>query len=125
MSRGYTTSLVFCALLAGGIIGWWRCSAKAEREMRQVVLVEQIAMAGLCTNTLGLLDEGKIATADRILFDLLESSIHFAQQMAEGNTPLPGTLPNIRESLKRSAGYLEERGSRYAPMANNLVEKQQ
>jgi hypothetical protein len=125
MSRGYAIALIICALLAGGIIGWWCCSIKAERDMRQVALVQQIAVAGLCTNTLGLLDEGETATADRILFDRLESSIHFAQQMAEGDIKLEKTLPNIRDSLKRSAGYLEARDSRYAQMAANLVEKLQ
>ena len=112
--------VVVGSLLVGGLAGWWGRSIPVEQQIRQLVLLREIEIAGTCSGALDALDEGDTLKVDRLLYNRLESATRRVYLLADDDTPL---RPYLREAMGRTATYLEERDSRYASWAMEVVEE--
>ncbi len=108
------------SLLVGGLYGWWGRSIPVEQQIRQLVLLREIEIAGTCSGALDALDEGDTLKVDRLLYNRLESATRRVYLLADDDTPL---RPYLRELMGRTATHLEERDSRYAAWAMEVVEE--
>jgi hypothetical protein len=107
--------------LAGIAIGWAAGKLQSDRDIRELVLAEQLGTAGLCVGSLRLIDEGRPTTLRELLHGRLESSIRDADRLVSEWARLRGAVPNLRQTARDSAEYLATAGSEVSGKAERLA----
>lgn len=112
---------VVSALMLGAIVGWLAKGNAARDDVRELLLVHELEMAGLCSGALNEFDKGEADTSHRLLYQRLETAIQQAHRLIQSGTDLPSGMPNIKEAARRSASYLETANSQYATRAATIA----
>ena len=124
MSSKRLCAVVAISLLLGAVGGWWFQSVSVARDFKRLRFVHEIEVAGLCSAWLTATRDGDLAKADRLGLARLESAVETAYRLTgDDTTPLPEYLPNIRESMRRSAEYLATSDNRLAGWATELSDR--
>lgn len=97
--------VVLVALGAGAAGGWMMRGRAAERELRQVVLVDDVGQIGLAADALASLKANRAETVERLMFDRMRSAAHEAQEALAAGAHMPADLPtpNLVEGVRRAA----------------------
>jgi len=122
MKVSRTLPLMIGILVVGVAIGWTLAKVRADRDIHDLALSEQLGTAALCVGSLRMIDEDRPTTLRTILYGQLETSIRDADRLLSEGARLRGAVPNLRHAARDSAEYLAAASSEVAGKAEQLAQ---